>query len=418
MRNTIALVVAVIVAAGVALGSCSTTPIADNEKGRSIFPLLGDTSKRKSIFVFLDGTNNTSSSKTNVWWLYKFVESKGDKQATGLYIQGVGTDYRWLSGAALGRGMEDKITEAHSFISKNYRSGDHIYLFGFSRGAHQARAVAGLISYAGVVSQNQAHSDSSHRLIELLKKKIEADYSSDWERWTRGQPPFLQSEIGTDLDIKTLYAEVQFMGLWDTVPGSSFKSYQDNCKENIGPFKRWLWWLPVISRGERYKSDTYPTIRKIAHAVSRDENRSKFSLLPVCPAILPHDNEPEEVWFPGAHSDVGGGYPDGGNQLSDISLQWMIERLSPHYSVSPNRTLHSDYSGLAHWPICDSPGNKGSHCEDRMPSDKWVPHSSIADREGLDSVEIMWNGKRIWAQYPVKCGDNTSRRASCDVAPD
>jgi len=33
----------------------------------------------------------------------------------------------------------------------------------------------------------------------------------------------------------------------------------------------------------------------------------------------------EEVWFAGAHADVGGGYPE--RHLSDIALLWMAERL-------------------------------------------------------------------------------------------
>ena len=34
----------------------------------------------------------------------------------------------------------------------------------------------------------------------------------------------------------------------------------------------------------------------------------------------------EQVWFAGAHSDIGGGYPEKESGLSDISLEWMIER--------------------------------------------------------------------------------------------
>ena len=32
----------------------------------------------------------------------------------------------------------------------------------------------------------------------------------------------------------------------------------------------------------------------------------------------------EQVWFSGAHSDVGGGYPE--VDLSDITLDWMVEK--------------------------------------------------------------------------------------------
>jgi glutathione S-transferase len=36
----------------------------------------------------------------------------------------------------------------------------------------------------------------------------------------------------------------------------------------------------------------------------------------------------EQVWFSGCHSDVGGGYPSGETGLSDIALDWMMNRLS------------------------------------------------------------------------------------------
>jgi len=35
-----------------------------------------------------------------------------------------------------------------------------------------------------------------------------------------------------------------------------------------------------------------------------------------------------QVWFPGAHADVGGGYPKAESGLSDIALTWMTEQLA------------------------------------------------------------------------------------------
>jgi hypothetical protein len=58
------------------------------------------------------------------------------------------------------------------------------------------------------------------------------------------------------------------------------------------------------------------------------------------------------VWFPGVHSDVGGGYPETG--LSDIALQWMFEKaLSCNLSFDnittkpdPTAKLHETYTGF------------------------------------------------------------------------
>lgn len=66
-------------------------------------------------------------------------------------------------------------------------------------------------------------------------------------------------------------------------------------------------------------------VYKAVHLVSLDEDRVPFS-----PTLI--DRDPEhptrivEVWFPGVHSDVGGGYWYDG--LSDVALQFMIEQCS------------------------------------------------------------------------------------------
>ena len=49
-----------------------------------------------------------------------------------------------------------------------------------------------------------------------------------------------------------------------------------------------FYWLPGISKGERYKSDSYPPIHQIAHAVSLNEKRSKFAPLSSSP-LQPSD---------------------------------------------------------------------------------------------------------------------------------
>jgi uncharacterized protein (DUF2235 family) len=62
-------------------------------------------------------------------------------------------------------------------------------------------------------------------------------------------------------------------------------------------------------------------------ALSIDENRQVFA-----PEIWDESEESPEakargrikqVWFPGVHSDIGGGYPETG--LSDLALEWMIK---------------------------------------------------------------------------------------------
>ena len=63
------------------------------------------------------------------------------------------------------------------------------------------------------------------------------------------------------------------------------------------------------------------------HALSIDEPRKPFSptfWTKRTEEALPPGQIIEQVWFPGCHANVGGGYKDSG--LSDISLLWMAER--------------------------------------------------------------------------------------------
>ena len=62
-------------------------------------------------------------------------------------------------------------------------------------------------------------------------------------------------------------------------------------------------------------------VQKAVHLVALDENRVAFQ-----PTLFDYDSDRiTEVWFPGVHSDVGGGYWYDG--LSDSALEYMIEKV-------------------------------------------------------------------------------------------
>lgn len=55
-----------------------------------------------------------------------------------------------LLGSVTGRGVTTNIAECYAFIINHYRSGDRIFLIGFSRGAYTVRAGADLIRLCGI----------------------------------------------------------------------------------------------------------------------------------------------------------------------------------------------------------------------------------------------------------------------------
>jgi uncharacterized protein (DUF2235 family) len=59
------------------------------------------------------------------------------------------------------------------------------------------------------------------------------------------------------------------------------------------------------------------------HAIALDEHRDVFNTSLWDPSA-PVEADFEQRWFPGSHSDVGGGVED--RRLSDLPLRWMMER--------------------------------------------------------------------------------------------
>ena len=393
----------------ISISGCSTDTKKWPETHAVSKPLVGEARQSKSIFVFLDGTGNDPKTPTNIWRLFNMISSQKDPLSTGIYIPGVGTTKYQFLGMLLGLGMEDNILEGYSFIIENYKPGDKIYIFGFSRGALEARSLAGLIAYSGVPKVSGDDLKHLHKIgnkvLELTKDKNDSDYEKAWGDWTPNSSPLLTKEI-KDRKLETQAAEVTFLGIWDTVPGSFFKEY-GTCKENENK-----------KAGDRYKTGTYPAIREIAHAVSIDEKRSKFKPILVCkPVINSQPTQVNEVWFPGAHADVGGGYEnskelpgDNAQDLPNISLHWMLGLLGKHYDVkSVVQPAAGKADGLAHWSIGDFSANLGSDCIDRERQfdaetiKNIKKDGSFEGRKTFQKVPIEKEGSVETLAYPIAC---------------
>lgn len=122
----------------------------------------------RQLIVCCDGTNNTLTAgvnDTNVVKLLniltpathdqKLYYDPGVGVADTLPSVGVGQALRRtltrIEGLASGRGIYENIANAYKFLVQEYRDGDEIFLFGFSRGAFTVRAVAGMVNLFGLV---------------------------------------------------------------------------------------------------------------------------------------------------------------------------------------------------------------------------------------------------------------------------
>ena len=107
--------------------------------------------------------------------------------------------------------------------------------------------------------------------------------------------------------------EFEFVGLWDTVAayGLPIDEFQHAIDLYIYPF----------SFSDRHLSSI---VKCAYHALSLDDERRTFHPV-LWDESAPSDRARiQQVWFPGVHSNVGGGYPKDG--LAYLSLEWMVTK--------------------------------------------------------------------------------------------
>lgn len=214
------------------------------------------------------------------------------------YLQGVGTRFGAvgrLFGGAFGIGGRHRIRRMYRALATRYFAGDKcIDLIGFSRGAAQAIHFANVLSRHGI-----RNPDNPKHLAWWYYPAL---------GWTFRHPKRGPNDVGEPT--------IHFLGVFDTVATFGWP---------VGPTRNtsriWkVWTIP-------------PNVDRAFHAMALDEIRKTFEL------VRPRMELPEgftreqaaqrndqlyEVWFRGAHANVGGGYLDRG--LSDIALAWMMEQ--------------------------------------------------------------------------------------------
>lgn len=277
----------------------------------------------KNIVVCLDGTGNQlgANNPTNVAKLFQLLDVSEPSKQIAYYDPGVGTmsaasargtlgrAMSRLSGLAFGTGMKTNLAEAYTYLMQHWRTGDSIYIFGFSRGAYTARALAGMLTRPGLMrpgSENLVPYAVAKYAINRDFKKDEyermAEFSSAFCWRTESEPLFNIIKRNDPDQIWHHAVPVAYLGLWDTVKAAGIL--------RLGNL-RWLY------------TRALPNAARIRHAVSIDEHRRPYREYLVEPKQFRTEGL-EEVWFAGVHSDVGGTFePD--HKLAAIALKWIVD---------------------------------------------------------------------------------------------
>jgi len=269
----------------------------------------------RKIVIFIDGTGNISASNTNIWKLYTLASIEScDSPIIPFYHKGIGTSWGLHSYVEqiFGSGINQHIIDTYKFLAQTYRPGDKIYIFGFSRGAYTARALNGMIEFVGLLEPNSHPQENGN--MSQIDEQINALFQS-YARKNDGRPNWsMRLRNMIQQDIITV------------IPKLSFQRYKDNGVkvEGIGLFDT----VSALGVGrddfpDKYRTDLYA--RKGYHALSIDEQRDDFRPLFFDNPINNSRQELKEVWFAGAHADIGGGY-QGEDGLASVSRQWMIKQ--------------------------------------------------------------------------------------------
>lgn len=297
----------------------------------------------KDIAIFIDGTAFKPADSSNIYKLYENTIKRDDLLSFYTVGVGAGPDAK-RAGELLGVGVSVDVQNAYRFICLNYSktNDDRIHLFGFSRGAYTCKIISNLVYLAGVINFDNIQDEKSQRkLIRKLYKAYLGKKTTN-ERKNAINLVLEKWEQKNKITVKRRQnINIETLNLFDTVEalGTPNGRYNPCC-----PNKNHL--------------DQFTNIKKVNHAVSLDDNRARIftPILATCDCIESNSKQKvNEVWFSGAHSDVGGGYkndsipslPD--DKLSYVPLKWMQKQVENHNLFNNKTRIDSSHIlGLIH----------------------------------------------------------------------
>ncbi|HMO45261.1 MAG TPA: DUF2235 domain-containing protein [Rubrivivax sp.] len=275
----------------------------------------------RQLVLLCDGTNNNltgGAADTHVVLLAELLRRHPDAQRLLFYDPGVGNpgqapgttwwdkmrrQWERIEGLAFGRGVYDNIAEGYLFLMRHWRAGaapaddDRIFLFGFSRGAFTARSIAGMVNMFGILQPQQE---------PMVPTLLHLYFADETESVARMRAQVLR-----------LFAQtaqrplIHFVGVWDTV-----------ASVGLPPFGLRFRVKPTLA-GKRFVH--------VRQALALDEQRAQF-----LPRVYDQENgrypladgrgegDVLQLWFRGAHGDVGGGYAPAQAALARTPLHWMV----------------------------------------------------------------------------------------------
>jgi uncharacterized protein (DUF2235 family) len=270
--------------------------------------------KPRHLMIFLDGTWNDENGRendgvtTSIYRLFRAVKGSLDEKdvpnvisgenQVALYFRGVGNDDdngmvgSYFEGV-FGAGEKRIRDNAYCHIVKHYRKGDHLSIFGFSRGAACARILAGSLARRGLYDSVRYHYSQTENENTGTGETVYKKYSDESK--------------------KRFPIDVAFLGIFDTVGAFGVPIDLGFSFQKVNLFK---------------DMTVAPNVKRVVHCVAIDETREPF-----IPTLCNSARHIDEVWFAGVHADIGGGYRH--RELAAYPLCYMLERLNQSFAEKP-----------------------------------------------------------------------------------
>lgn len=259
----------------------------------------------RHLISLIDGTLVSASQAgeyqgySNVYELAYMLQLK-DRSEDGrpqivFYNSGISSQpgTRDLFSAATGYAIRAQILDQYTNLCSNYdfaahlggSAPDKIYLFGFSRGAMAARALAGLIMEYGLLMPEHIR----------YAPRIVADWENNEER-----PSY----------VDLVEVDVEFVGIFDSV---------------MGGIRRMKMFNPINFPHDRLSGRCANGI----HILAIDEDRRFFQNR----SWEKHDREQKsgtmkQIWMPGVHSDIGGTASEFWGRASFLAMTRYVDTLT------------------------------------------------------------------------------------------
>jgi len=330
-----------------------TSPGGESDSEFGDTDSIPPTHKHRNLILCFDGTGDQfDDDNSNIVNFVSLLKKNDSTKQLVYYQAGIGTytipqiakpmmaKVHKVLDSMIGVHLNAHVMSGYEFLMQNYQYGDKIFLFGFSRGAYTARALAGMVHKVGLLPK------SNHQQVPFAYKMYSREDETGWR-----QSSAFKKAFSIDVDIELL-------AVWDTVgsvgvipkrlPFTTFNTHVKHFRQALAldehrvRFKPNFFNRPTpeeVALGLKWGQKERPSQRKKPHS-----EKTLRELERQYAHGGQHLTDVEEVWFAGCHCgnfssdfgrmfiysisflDVGGGAVKNEvrNNLARLSLRWMV----------------------------------------------------------------------------------------------